>query len=565
MMFLTGCFTTPPYQPPQYRVEGSLYEESPPTPVVVIESGTGAEPPGVIIDPVKIEPEKAIGYENLPESITRLFDDNPLDLSLVDMVIETFANNRDIRIESYNLRIAEYEIPVSKGIYDLLVRSGLRYDRIEEDGIDNNTVTFDDSASARSRMADVSLTQLLPTGGSLTLAYGVVREWIGSFLTPAEFKEHTHRSLLEYRQPLLRGLGPSITEAGIEIAQLEQRGSAADFQATIERTLADALKNYWELIGAIEEYKVRLISYSAACDLLRINTVKYDVGTVPLVDVLQAEAAAETRREELIRARQDVRDLEDQLKKRIFLQPDIPTWERQIRPSQPFAWREIEVALEKAVETAMAERSELRRADVNIGQGNVNLRVAKDDIKPSLDFVGSVDTNATNGDFDGGFQDHRTGRYTNWSLELDFSYPLQNRSARYRMRQAEMIVEQAREIRSEVVDRITLEVRLAMRALRTARERITVTGTTVRSEQEKLRSEQKRYEVGVSTAYQVLEFQEDLADAQSTHLSAVVDYNVALIELERATATILDSYGVELADADLEPAVEEPAFDVGLD
>ena len=557
---MTGCLTTPLYVLPQYQVEPTVFEVTPPMPLADIERTVADVNRDVIVDPVKIAPEKALGYENLPESMTRLFDTNVTDLSLVDTILETLANTRNIRIQGYNMRVADYEVPVSRGIYDLLVGLSLDYARIEEDGIDNNTITFDDSASARTRFTDVSLTQLLPTGGSLKLAYGVAREWMRAFLAPAEFLEYTHRTTLEFRQPLLKGLGPSITEAGIEIAQLKRRESAADFQSTVEHILADVLTTYWELAGAIEEYKVRLISHSAARDLLRVNQAKYDVGTVPLVDVLQAEAAAATRREDLIRARQNVRDFEDGLKKMIFLHPQTPMWEQQIRPSQPFAWREVDVEQETAIDTALEKRSELQRADVNIGQGEVNLRVALDDIKPSLDLVSSIDTNATNGDYDGGFQDHATGRHSNWSFGFDFSYPLQNRSARHRMRQAEMIVEQAKEIRKETADQITLEVRLALRALRTARERINVTGTTLRSEQEKLRSEQKRFEVGISTAFQVLEFQEDLANSQSTHLRSVVDYNVALIELERSTATILDSYGVSMMDAD--PNIEKRGLDV---
>mgnify|MGYP003331886100 CR=1 FL=1 len=112
---MTGCLTTPPYVLPQYQVEPSVFEVTPPAPLAEIERRTTDVNRDIIVDPVTIDPEKALGYENLPESMTRLFDTNVTDLSLVDTIRETLANNRNIRIQSYNLKVADYEIPVREG------------------------------------------------------------------------------------------------------------------------------------------------------------------------------------------------------------------------------------------------------------------------------------------------------------------------------------------------------------------------------------------------------------------------------------------------------------------
>ena len=116
----------------------------------------------------------------------------------------------------------------------------------------------------------------------------------------------------------------------------------------------------------------------------------------------------------------------------------------------------------------------------------------------------------------------------------------------------------------QLQDQIALEVRQAVRALRTARQRITVTQSRVSSTQALLDSELIRYEVGISTAFQVLEFQEDLAEAQSQHLRAVVDYNQAAIGLERARGTLLQTYGIQVEDADLNPPADPVKFPVGF-
>jgi outer membrane protein len=113
-------------------------------------------------------------------------------------------------------------------------------------------------------------------------------------------------------------------------------------------------------------------------------------------------------------------------------------------------------------------------------------------------------------------------------------------------------------------DQITLEVRQAVRDLRTSRERISATESQVRSSEATLNAETKRLEVGISTSFEVLKFQEDLANAQSQHLRAVTDYNRAAVRLERSAGTLLNTFGVSVEGADLNPQAEPVLFPVGL-
>ena len=115
----------------------------------------------------------------------------------------------------------------------------------------------------------------------------------------------------------------------------------------------------------------------------------------------------------------------------------------------------------------------------------------------------------------------------------------------------------------ETKDGIAFEVRQALRNLTTSRERIDITRARVESEAATVAAELKRYEVGVSTSYQVLEFQRFLAAAQESHIQAIVDYNKSFEALERARGTILETYGVSVESPELDPAsapaAEDPA------
>ena len=65
---------------------------------------------------------------------------------------------------------------------------------------------------------------------------------------------------------------------------------------------------------------------------------------------------------------------------------------------------------------------------------------------------------------------------------------------------------------------------------------------------QKLKAEEKKFRVGLSTSFNVLEFQEDLAEMQRNELKAIIDFNKSKIRLRQALATTLESHNVKLLE-----------------
>lgn len=570
---LQGCAETTQTPSPSFQVKADRFKEGLPATV----APTTGMPSPVIQDTVQIAPEKAVGYKTLPTSVTQIYDRPPKDLSAYEVVSGVVINSRQIKIQGYNLRIAEYQVPVAKGIYDLVLGATGEFQRIEQQ---TSTAGFGSLGvnSERALTGQFSLQQLLPTGATISLAYAAARTVTlinnitpgtvgGQFalqFQPENIKDYSNVATLGINQPLLQGFGRDITNAQIRIAQLEQQGAAADFQTNIENQVSNAVQTYWELIGALESYKVQVISYAAARDLLRINQAKFNAGMVAKTEVLQADAAAEARREQLIQSRQLVRDVEDQLKRQIFINTGTPFWGNELRPTQPIAWREMEIDLDKAIQIALTERSEIRRARSNVQQTEVNKKVAKNQMLPQLGAFAQVQPNGLNTTFERSADTMADANYVSYNAGLQFSYPLQNRTARYHYKQALARVEQTSETLADLLDQITLDVRQAVRDLRTSRERIEVTKSQIRSAQATLDAETKRLNVGISTSFQVLQFQQDVATAQNQHIRAVVDYNRAAVRVERAKGTLLGSYGVVVDGANLKPSAPQVTMPVGF-
>jgi outer membrane protein TolC len=150
-----------------------------------------------------------------------------------------------------------------------------------------------------------------------------------------------------------------------------------------------------------------------------------------------------------------------------------------------------------------------------------------------------------------------TADYDNWSLGLDFSFPIPNTRARAAARQADKLVEGSDLLTEKIKDLAIFEVRKAVRDLQSARQSIEIGKTQVRAEQEKLRGEMKRYEVGMATSQDLLDYQDRLAMAQSGLIGAIVTYNKAIVDLERARGTLLESLKIKMDP--IESAAAPPA------
>src|SRR5207245_5881131 len=129
---------------------------------------------------------------------------------------------------------------------------------------------------------------------------------------------------------------------------------------------------------------------------------------------------------------------------------------------------------------------------------------------------------------------------TDWSLLFSVNAPLGNRLADANFAAAEYQVAQSRYRLETLEQAARVEVRNAVRTVETNLKRVKAAQVNTRLQREKLDAEQKKFNNGMSTSFQVLSFQNDLASAESRENQAIVDYNKSLVELERVKGTLLE-------------------------
>ena len=100
----------------------------------------------------------------------------------------------------------------------------------------------------------------------------------------------------------------------------------------------------------------------------------------------------------------------------------------------------------------------------------------------------------------------------------------------------------------DLLDQALLDVRRAARNVETAAKAIELAKVSSKLARKNLEAEQKRYENGLSTSFQVLEIQEDLSIALSNEVRSIITYRKAVVAYQKATGELLEKTGVRLTE-----------------
>lgn len=482
-----------------------------------------------------------------------------LDLTLDQAVIYALEHNVQIVVQRYQRTRTLLDIDAEYGLFDFNLEGEAGINGFSRPA--NSVLEDADVVTSDNDLLNLRLARNLPWGGGFTIGFNNNR----AASSDANVQPNPRFNLGltgSYVQPLLRNFGRDATRRQIWIASNNSRIDRENFRLLVEDIIQQVSESYWNLVGAREQLAVSEESLQLARELHEMNRIQVEVGTKAPLELVQSEVGVATREEEIIRGRAAVQDYEDNLRflmnlaqTELWDMPIVPVTEAEI-PHQP-------VDLAAAVATARERRADIIQQQLENEQRAYDYRFAVNQAKPRLDLQASYGYSAIAGNSDqidpetglpirGGYTDafdQLVGRdFDQWTLQLNFAIPLQNTTARARRAQAELELDRGDLELRDRMDRAMLEVRRAARLVETAAQAIElakVSGTLARRN---LEAEQKRYENGLSTSFQVLEIQEDLSIALSREVNAVIAYRNAVVDLDRATGQLLENTGVRLGD-----------------
>ncbi len=481
-------------------------------------------------------PKVNYGETQKPTATTPIFPQTILSLSLRKCVRIGVARNFQIQVDQLNPHILAQEITREDARFDTV---GFADGSVEESFTpDNSTIGGIRRSETDKQAINVGIRRRYKTGTTYEIKTGLDQSRNNTATT--RFNPAVEPTFsLTLTQNLLKNFGRSVNTTPIRIAQNNQTISVNQFRGSVIKVVTEIENFYWELLFAIEELEVKKRSLTLAQDLLRRNKIQVEVGTLAPIEIVQAQASIANREAGVIAAQRQVQDNEDRLKRALNLPTNITSWNRRIRPKdQPTVIRRAP-NLQKSFSIALKNRPDYEEEKIDLENRNIQTRFAKNQLLPLLDLKGSIDLNGLNKEFSGSVDDLGRGEFYKWEIGITFEFPLSNRAARSTLLRRKMEKARALLRLKNLEQQIFLEVREAVRAILTAQKQVDSTRAAQVLAERQLEAEEKKFTVGLSTNFQVLTFQDDLAAARSSKTRATIDQIQALVNFRKVTGQTL--------------------------
>ena len=471
-------------------------------------------------------------------------------LTLDQAVQQAIEHNPDLAVARYDAPIGDTRVAQALGAFTPSVTTSTLLTGqtqppssffVGQQGIESDLVS-----------ASLGVSQRLPWFGS---SYSVA--WDGNRQTTASPFTNFNPSLgsrirLVFSQPLLRDR--LIDTAREQLARSRTDRDVADvaYRERLVQTTAAVKRAYWDYVGARAAVDVARRSLDLARDLERNNRIRVEVGDLPPLDLVAAQAEVAQREEERILAEAAVRRTEDVLRALVLDPSRDDFWQVRLEPSDPLPDVASLPDVDLAVRQAFADRTDLVRARAELENARLAVSLRDNQRLPDLRLQASLATDGVGGSrllygTDGfpppiigreatGFGTVLgqviTGDFPTWSLGLTLSYPIGRSFEEADLARARLEADRtAARIRSLEVE-AARQVRGAALDMEAGAKRIESTRVARELAERRLDSEQKRFEVGMSTSFLVVQAQRDLAQARINEVLAHLAYERARIDFE---------------------------------
>ena len=496
-----------------------------------------AQPPAAI---TTVQPQFRPG-----EQVLRLTRDE-----VVKMAIQ---NNPDLAVSRYDPSIGDQVIAAAEGAFLPTLQSG--FTRNSQTQPSTNLFTGAEGLKTNLWTGNAGISQLLPWGGgTYSAAIDAARTATNSLLSSLN-PELGAGLTLAVSQPLLRDFKIDNPRAQVEFSRRNRDIAGSLYRETAVNTSADAERAYWGLVAALALVDVQQRSLDLALELERNNRARVDVGQSPPLDLVSARAEVAQRQENLIIARTAALQAEDILRTIIIDPKRSDYWLVRLEPADRTPPVGPPPDVDAAVRRALGERTDLSRARSEIQISETNVSLSKSQTLPDLrvqasylgdgaggtrlireGFLGPVIGSETTS-FGSTLGQVFTGDFPNWTIGMTFSYPLGNSTADANLARARLERDQAAaRLRADELAAVR-QVRQAALRLEQNRQRIETTQLARELAEQRLDAEQKRFDVGMSTSFLVIQAQRDLAIARNGELQSLLDYQLALIAFEAVQQT----------------------------
>ncbi|MDO5566662.1 MAG: TolC family protein [Planctomycetia bacterium] len=415
-----------------------------------------------------------------------------------------------------------------------------------------------------------TLSKTVATGGNVYASAGAGYDW-GNGSTrewPSNWTSYLEGG---FKQPLLRGAGVEYNRIagpngspgnsnGVLLARINEDMALVDFEMGVRNTLQDIEETYWNLYFAYRNLSASGAGLDAALQSWRTVNAQYAVGHVQgtAQNMAQAEQNYQRFKVAVQEAQSNLYKNEQLLRYMIGI---APTDGRLIKPIDEPTIARVKYDWDEIVAEALSRSPELRKQKWNIKKYELQLIAQRNYLMPQVDLEGlyrfhglgkdlvNLSSNTDPYGYRSGALNSMTGEgWQNWGMGISASVPIGFRQEMAAVRNAELMLSRERAILQEqeleLVHNLSDMYRDLDRTYRLIEDYLSV----LRAARKEFRAVSASFDVGKTTLYEVLDAQQKLAEAETSYYRMVIDYNIAIVNLNFRKGSLLEYNGVTLAE-----------------
>jgi len=502
-----------------------------------------------------------------PTRLADFVEDGKLELSLRSYIELVMANYTDVAVTKLNVDTAKNAILRGYSLFDPFVTASFNSQRTKTPS--TSALDAASTLATLSQPVNFNYSQTLQNGTSYNVNFSETK-----FSTNSGFAtlnpSYSSGLSVAITQPLLKNRGMFVNRLLIMLAQSRFKKAGFDLKTSLITLLTTAELVYWQTVQLRENLAVQQSALELADKFLVRSRRELELGAISKLDIFQPELQFAQAQSQVSQATYLLRQQEDALRKQIGadMDPDIRKLPIVLTESVAAPLSSPKLDAEMLIEKALLARPDLRSQLQDLDSDDLTIKQVSNTLKPDLSLTGVYTSQGIGGTFfqranvfngvanqstvtqiiPGGFGDSLDQLFgfgfPVYGFGVRLRLPIRNRAAAADM--ADAIVNKRRDalqVRGSE-QQVRLDVLTAVNLVESSKVNLDLAIKSRDFAKNRLDAENKKYELGTSQIFLVLQAQTDLINAESNVVIQSINYKRNILNMLQATGQLLDERGV---------------------
>ena len=482
-----------------------------------------------------------------------------VELKLDDYLQSVRRQNESVQAQMLEVEVNRRKAKGEKGIFEpelvtsILREADKRTNNVQQQASQGGQLYFDE----RNTIYDGGIESLIPTGGKVRLG-ATMSDLVNNINPIPIFGSVSNKFTQEYQafvgvtftQPLLKNGGFAPTLAGIRIAALYSDLAFQEYRRQLMLTMFQAEAAYWNVYFAQEQVQFFDESVSVAGIILNDTEEKLKAGQGAELDVMEAQSGLALRKTKQNDALQNYYDAMGRLQMLTGTYPaaNAPT----VRVVDIPLATNAPLSYPASFERAFYSNPDYLIQCTKVDEEKVRLGVAKNQLLPELNFKAAYGFNGLGKNASDAWSVADSTDFPAWSVGVELHIPLAgNIKGRNFISAAKLSLQESlvnlNGVQTQIANGLHTSIQKALGWCQSIQSYQTV----VHYNEDLLKTQLQRLDVGRVEARKVLEVEADLLDSRQELANALVQYQRALLEVELAEGSLLKNHQLDVTKDEL--------------